>query len=556
MAAASVVNIASGASVALAKGTYHGDLWAFHRQKLRLSPGAGTEFPRADERDCMHVLFDITAALQSRLPAGELFSAISERLRPVINHISGSLSLLDNATGKLHIAGVDSPRGQELRIDEEDRSFSPEGLPNAEAMSGGKPVVTCGPDFQRFPSPLYRKYAYLFSAPSCWIPLIGRCGSFGTMAMSREEGEPFTDDEVDLLVHVSRQLALAMENSIAYRELAEMKGRLATETLYMEEETRFDQNVSGMVGESPAFQEVVRNIRVVAPTGSTVLVQGETGTGKELIAQALHELSERSKQPFIKVNCAAIPASLLESELFGHEKGSFTGAIAQKIGRFELAHHGTLFLDEIGELPLELQPKLLRAIQDQEFERVGGNRTIRTDVRFVAATNRNLKAMVDENKFRADLYYRLHVFPLHVPPLRERREDIPRLTRYFVQKHAQRMSRKIETIPTSALDALVGYDWPGNIRELQNVLERSVILTNGGTLHLAMLEFMENAAAARLHVKNSDLSQAAERERIVRALEESKGQVGGPDGAAARLGLKRTTLQARMQKYNIARQYK
>src|SRR5271166_2345963 len=511
MAAASVVNIASGASVALAKGTYHGDLWAFHRQKLRLSPGAGTEFPRADERDCMHVLFDITAALQSRLPAGELFSAISERLRPVINHISGSLSLLDKATGKLHIAGVDSPREQELRIDEEDRSFSPEGLPNAEAMSGGKPVVTCGPDFQRFPSPLYRKYAYLFSAPSCWIPLIGRCGSFGTMAMSREEGEPFTDDEVDLLVHVSRQLALAMENSIAYRELAEMKDRLATETLYMEEETRFDQNVSGMVGESPAFQEVVRNIRVVAPTGSTVLVQGETGTGKELIAQALHELSERSKQPFIKVNCAAIPATLLESELFGHEKGSFTGAFTQKIGRFEMAHKGTLFLDEIAEMPLELQPKLLRAIQEQELERVGGNRTIRVDIRIIAATNRNLKQMVEEGKFRSDLYYRLHVFPLNVPPLRERREDIPLLTRYFVQKHAQQMGRAIDKIPASAMEAFTLYNWPGNIRELQNVLERSVILTHGNTLQIAMPDLGETSGSSAPGTRGLRTSEGSER---------------------------------------------
>ena len=550
MAAASVVNIASGASVALAKETYRGDLRAFHRQKLRLPSGAGTESPRADERDCMHALFDITNALQSGLPAGELFSAISERLRPVINHVSGSLSLLDKATGKLHLAGVHSPRGRELRIDEKDISFCPEGLPNAEAMSSGKPVVTCGPDFQRFPSPLYRKYD-LFSAPGCWIPLIGKNGSFGTMGMHREEGEPFTSDEVDLLVHVSRQLALAMENSIAYHELAEMKDRLATETLCLEEET--DQNVSGMVGGSPAFQEVLRNIRVVAATGATVLVQGETGTGKELIAQALHELSDRSKQPFIKVNCAAIPATLLESELFGHEKGSFTGAFTQKIGRFEMAHKGTLFLDEIGEMPLELQSKLLRAIQEQELERVGGNRTIHVDIRIIAATNRDLKQMVEEGKFRSDLYYRLHVFPLNVPALRERREDIPLLTRYFVQKHAQRMGRNIESIPTSTLEALTRYDWPGNIRELQNVLERAVILTQGTSLHVEVPEL--KAKAPSLYCRHSEASQASERDRILKALAEANGQVGGPDGAAARLGLKRTTLQNRMRKYLIARQY-
>jgi len=256
------------------------------------------------------------------------------------------------------------------------------------------------------------------------------------------------------------------------------------------------------------------------------------------------------------VNCAAIPASLLESELFGHEKGSFTGAVAQKIGRFELAHHGTLFLDEIGEMPLELQPKLLRAIQDQEFERVGGSRTIRTDARLVAATNRDLKAMVEENKFRADLYYRLHVFPIHVLPLRERREDVPLLTRYFVQKHAHAMGRNIDTIPTSVMDALTNYHWPGNIRELQNVLERSVILTNGEVLQVAMHELTGNAAPVLLRGKSPAELPHDERLAILKALDEAKGQVGGPDGAAARLGLKRTTLQSRMRKYNITRQFR
>jgi formate hydrogenlyase transcriptional activator len=292
----------------------------------------------------------------------------------------------------------------------------------------------------------------------------------------------------------------------------------------------------------------------VAPTDSTVLILGETGTGKELVARAIHESSGRSKGSFIKVNCAAIPSSLLESELFGHEKGSFTGAVAQKIGRFELAHHGTLFLDEIGEMPLELQPKLLRAIQDQEFERVGGNRTIRTDVRFVVATNRDLKAMVDEGKFRADLYYRLHVFPLNVPPLRQRREDIPLLTRYFVQRHAQRMGRTIDSISSHAMEALTNYDWPGNIRELQNVIERSVILTKGPDLHVAMPEFEEKPAPVAVNGRASNGSEL-ERSRILQALKESRGEVGGPNGAAARLGLKRTTLQSRMRKYNITRLY-
>ena len=308
----------------------------------------------------------------------------------------------------------------------------------------------------------------------------------------------------------------------------------------------------GLIGAATSLCNVLDRVRRVAPTDATVLIEGETGTGKELIANAIHAHSNRCGQPFITVNCAAIPAGLLESELFGHEKGSFTGAIGQKIGRFEQAHRGTLFLDEIGEMPLELQPKLLRAIQDQEFDRVGGNRTIRIDVRFVAATNRSLKTMVDGNKFRADLYYRLAVFPVKLPPLRERREDIPRLTGYFVQKHAQRMGRKIETISTSALETLVAYDWPGNIRELQNVLERSVIVSNESTLHLAMPESVEAGDTASL---NSGGRQSVDRERILRALEEAKGKVGGPNGAATRLGLKRTTLQSRMRKYKIAREY-
>jgi len=384
------------------------------------------------------------------------------------------------------------------------------------------------------------------------------------MALNREEGEPFTDDEVDLLVHVSRQLAIAMENSIAYGELAEIKDRLATETL-LEEETCFDQNISGMVGESPAFQEVLRNIRVVAPTGSTVLVQGETGTGKELIAQALHELSERSKQPFIKVNCAAIPATLLESELFGHEKGSFTGAFTQKVGRFEMAHKGTLFLDEIGEMPLELQPKLLRAIQEQELERVGGNRTIHVDIRLIAATNRNLKQMVEEGKFRSDLYYRLHVFPLNVPPLRERRGDIPLLTRYFVQKHAQRMGRNIETVPTSTLEALTRYDWPGNIRELQNVLRQALLRATGSLLLSSFLPELSTGGAAeagvarpafdlagfireRLLPTTNDLMDQTYREvdRVLLslALEYTRGNY---TEAAKLLGISRQTMRVRLR---------
>ena len=317
----------------------------------------------------------------------------------------------------------------------------------------------------------------------------------------------------------------------------------------LEEEIRPDQNIGNMVGESAGLRGVLRAIQVVAPTDATVFVQGETGTGKELVARAIHDHSSRSKRPFVTVNCAAIPATLLESELFGHEKGAFTGAIAQKIGRFESAHGGTLFLDEIGEIPLELQPKLLRVLQEQEFDRVGGSRTIRVDVRIVAATNRNLEQMVEQGKFRSDLYYRLNVFPVTIPPLRERREDIPLLIRFFTQRYAKKMNRAIEEIPSSALDDLTMYDWPGNIRELQNLVERSVILSPGPVLQIAV---PDSVPASCSYIPRKD---SGERERILEALRVCGGKIGGEVGAAAKLGVKRTTLQSRIKKLNIERAY-
>jgi formate hydrogenlyase transcriptional activator len=312
---------------------------------------------------------------------------------------------------------------------------------------------------------------------------------------------------------------------------------------------------AGMVGSSPALRAILDQVRMVAPTDATVLIGGETGTGKELIAHAIHLQSDRRQRPFVKVNCAAIPAELLESELFGHERGAFTSAVAQRIGRFEAADGGTLFLDEIGEMPLHLQTKLLRVLQEQEFERVGGTRTIRVNVRIVAATNRDLKKMVSENKFRADLYYRLAVFPLHVPALRERREDVPLLARYFVQKHAARMGRRIESIPAYALEALAAYDWPGNIRELQNVIERSIVMSNGPELYVVLPENTGKSVPPAIHSGAANFSECGERARVLQALQEARGRVGGPNGAAAKLGLKRTTLLSRMRKMNIARLY-
>jgi DNA-binding NtrC family response regulator len=317
----------------------------------------------------------------------------------------------------------------------------------------------------------------------------------------------------------------------------------------LEEEIQPGQNIGNMVGESSGLRGVLRAIQVVAPTDAAVLIQGETGTGKELVAHAIHDHSSRSRRPFVMVNCAAIPATLLESELFGHEKGAFTGAIAQKIGRFEAAHQGTLFLDEIGEIPLELQPKLLRVLQEQEFDRLGGNRTIRVDVRIVAATNRNLEQMVEQVKFRSDLYYRLNVFPVTIPPLRERRQDIPLLIRFFTQKSAKKMNRAIEEIPSSALDELTMYDWPGNIRELQNLVERSVILSPGPVLQISAPDSLPVSESYSLR------KDGGERERILEALRLAGGKIGGGAGAAVRLGLRRTTLQSRIKKLNIERAY-
>jgi len=503
------------------------------------------------ERDRLRALFDITNALVSKLGREELFSAISSQLATVVSH-DYALLTLRNETGGLDVYALNST-GPQL-IEALKGPFDPTGMPAAEVLATGKPAVAYDTDVDRYPA--LRRWSAMGLKSGCSLPLITRDRAFGTLALCRTTRDIWTRDDIEFLTQVASQIAIAVENSLTYRELSEIKERIATEKLYLEDEIRLDHNIGNMVGEAPAFQAVLRSIQTVAPTDSTVLITGETGTGKELVARAIHELSGRSKGSFVKVNCAAIPATLLESELFGHEKGSFTGALAQKVGRFELAHHGTLFLDEIGEMPLELQPKLLRAIQDQEFERVGGTRTIRTDARLVAATNRDLKAMVADNQFRADLYYRLHVFPVCVPPLRERREDIALLTRYFVQKHAHRMTRSIDSIPAAVLRALENYDWPGNIRELQNVLERSVILTTGSVLQLALPELIGKSGPVASKAGSPPESQNDERERILKALADAKGQVGGPDGAAARLGLKRTTLQSRMRKYNIARQFR
>jgi formate hydrogenlyase transcriptional activator len=389
----------------------------------------------------------------------------------------------------------------------------------------------------------------------CHLPLIARERVLGVLTLGRRQEKPFSHDEIEFLAQVARQVAIAVENALAFRQITELKDRLAEEKLYLEDEIRSELNFEEIVGRSDALRRVLRDVETVAPTDSTVLIYGETGTGKELIARAVHNLSSRSRNAFIKLNCAAIPTGLLESELFGHEKGAFTGAISQRSGRYELASGGTVFLDEIGVIPLELQPKLLRVLQEREFERLGSSRTLHTDARLIAATNRDLQAMVDRQQFRSDLFYRLNVFPLRVPPLRERPEDIPLLVRHFVQQFSRRANRQIDTVPSETMNTLVRYHWPGNIRELQNVVERAVILSTGTTLrapldHLATSAPPPEQAAAASETMKAHL-ESEERRRILEALEASRWIVAGPNGAAARLGLKRSTLQSRMQKLGI-----
>jgi formate hydrogenlyase transcriptional activator len=395
----------------------------------------------------------------------------------------------------------------------------------------------------------------------CVYPLIMRERVLGVFGLESSRENAFTKDDLTFLGQVADQIAIAVENALAYGQISELKDKLAQENVYLESEIRSELHFEEIVGNSELLRRVLREVETVAPADSTVLIYGETGTGKELIARAVHNLSSRKSNPFVKLNCAAIPAGLIESELFGHEKGAFTGAIIQRVGRFELANRGTIFLDEIGDIPLELQPKLLRVLQEREFERLGSTRALRTDARLIAATNRDLKTMVEEQSFRSDLYYRLNVFPIRMPSLRQRKEDIPLLVRHFVQEFSRRNNRVIDTIPSETMQALVRYHWPGNIRELQNVIERAVIISRGPALNVTLTELAPDMAStstpvvptakSAAHESLQNILQETERNQILRALEEANGVVAGPNGAAARLGVKRTTLQLKMQKLGI-----
>jgi formate hydrogenlyase transcriptional activator len=496
------------------------------------------------ERDRLRLLLEVNNALVSNLDLRELLKEIAACLRRVIRHDYTSLALYDPARNEMRLTALDFPEGKGLI--HEEMTVPLEGSAGGEVLATRKPLLVNAANISRFQSPIARLAEAEGLKCTCVLPLFTSTRELGVLALSALAEDAFREEDIGLLAQVANQIAIAVENALAYREIAELKNKLAEEKLYLEEEIRTDHNFEEVIGESAALKRALSQVETVAPTDSTVLVLGETGTGKELIARAIHDLSRRRDGTFVKINCAAIPTGLLESELFGHEKGAFTGAIAQKIGRFELAHYGTLFLDEVGDIPLELQPKLLRVLQEKEFERLGGTRTIRVDVRLVAATNRNLAQMVEEGLFRRDLYYRLNVFPILIPPLRERSEDIPLLVRYFVQKYARQMDRRIETVSAEEMDALTCYHWPGNVRELENLIERAVILSPGPELRVPVAELKQPSEAP------SNLSlQAAEREHIVRVLRETHGVVGGPRGAASRLGLKRTTLQSKMRKLGI-----
>lgn len=371
----------------------------------------------------------------------------------------------------------------------------------------------------------------------------------GVITLGSKRLDHFRPDDLDLMGQIATQISLALDNALAYERLNASRNQIEQERLYLESEIRAEYNFEDIVGKSAALRKVLQQIEIVAPTDATVLLHGETGTGKELVARAIHGLSSRKGRTFVRLNCAAIPSGLVESELFGHEKGAFTGALMQKKGRFEIADQGTLFLDEIGDISLELQPKLLRALQEHEFERLGSAKTIRVDVRLIAATHRDLPSMMRNNQFREDLFYRLNVFPIEIPPLRDRRDDIPLLVNFFVSRLSRKMQKHIESIPKDAMEALANAPWPGNIRELQNFIERAVILTQGSELRVPLKDLKRSSVVST----SGSTFQEAERLAIVEALKTAQGKVSGQGGAAERLGLKRTTLQNKMRKLGIAR---
>ena len=506
------------------------------------------------ERDRSRLLLEINNAVVSQLGLKELLKCTSGSLQRIVPHDVAFIALWEEGGTQLRVQALDLHDPLKGPFDEE-ILFPLEGTPEGEAVQSGRPVLVARQaDLARFSPPTIRMAEQYGVRSGCTVPLIAHGRTLGSLSMVSFQDGAFTEENAKLLDQCSRQIAIAVENALFVADLEKLKDKLAQEKLYLEDEIRIEFNFDEIIGQSPALRKVLQMVETVANSDSTVLLLGETGTGKELIARAVHNHSRRKQRTFVKLNCAAIPTGLLESELFGHEKGAFTGAISQKIGRLELADQGTLFLDEVGDIPVEIQPKLLRALQEREFERLGSTHTKKVNVRLVAATNRDLEKMIAAREFRSDLYYRLNVFPIRIPPLRERPDDIPLLVRYFAEKFSRQMQRSIESIPTEAMAKLRQWHWPGNIRELENLIERSVILTNGSVLQVPLAE-LDHSETNGGPLSAPTTLEGTEREHIIKILRETRGVLAGPKGAASRLGLKRTTLQYKMKKLGITRDH-
>ncbi len=501
-----------------------------------------------EEKERLHMLLEVNNTLVTNRDLQKLFPAISGFIRRMVPYDYASVAVYDESAHSLSLYPLDSPLTTGLAG--LDTTLPVRDTPAGRALMERETKIFTREDLLGIQSSFVSQMLEHGIESLCCIPLTTRKGELGTLNLASREERAFAPQDVGFLQQVAAQVAVALDNARAYREIAQLTEKLASEKLYLEEEIRTELNFEEIVGDSVALKRVLSQARTVAPSDATVLILGDTGTGKELIARAIHRMSSRKDRLLVKLNCAAIPTGLLESELFGHEKGAFTGAISQKVGRLELADKGSLFLDEVGDIPLELQPKLLRVLQDQEFERLGSTRTIKVDIRMVAATNRDLARTVAEKEFRSDLYYRLNVFPIRMPSLSERKTDIPLLVRHFVQKFSRQMNKQIEIIPSATMSALVSWEWPGNVRELENLMERSVILTDGPVLTAPLAELR----TGREGLETDGTLETLERQYIIRVLRETSGVIAGPRGAAVRLGMKRTTLQSRILKMGISRQ--
>jgi len=503
------------------------------------------------------LMLELSKSVISGFDIRNLLSALSSAVQQVVRHDYATVELHDPETNQLRIRVLEVAQGDPSTPDE---VLVPlKGSAQSYVFTNREPLLLNSFKDERFASEAFEYLDAKGLKAGCWVPLVNEERVLGTLMVASREESAFTRKDLEVLTHLANQMAIAIDNMAVVGEfkrlsekLAEENQRLVQEVRVLQEDLTTEFGFEDIIGQSVGLKRVLKQVETVASTDATVLILGETGTGKELIARSIHQLSPRGQRSIVKLNCAAIPGGLLESELFGHEKGAFTGAISQKIGRLELAHQGTLFLDEIGDLPLELQPKILRALQEKEFERLGSTRTIPVNVRLVAATNRDLGMMVAEKQFRSDLYYRLRVFPITLPPLRERREDIPLLIRHFVDRHARRLNRTITDIPTDVMQAFTNWQWPGNIRELENFVERAVILSKGPELRAPLSELIAPEPEPK-PVQHSPILISAERDHILRVLRETKGMIGGPDGAAARLGVKRTTLNSKLKKLGIGR---